>query len=442
MTASIDGVAEAAADLAPGRREPEIAARRSGDVQRAAGAGRVRPGQGRLRRGAQPGRLAAVADRRARQRRPGPRRRRPARCCGTSSCISRGTMVVLLVVAALLLRRWVLLPVIAAAQPDAGGRGRQPRGGGARRRAAGGRRDRPGRREHAPTDRRRARGGQRAATEALTQHSPVVSLLRSELTSHPRAEADGLEIVGHGALGRGGARGRLVGGAAAARRQHRAGAGRRLRPRRRGGPGGVRLQAADHRAARHRPRPRRPRSRSRPGTEGDDERFLSCLVVVVDPRRRSGCPGSTRATRRPWSSTGSAGRTSPSSCPTGPLISSVTAAGRSRRRRSAPTTCWWPAPTGCSRPATLDGERVRRRRGCWAWCAGSPLERRGGGRRVPGGGAAVRGRRTPRRRHLRRADPGSPPAAAAGLTGIRDRVPRLGHRWHSGDVQQSQIIIS
>ena len=30
----------------------------------------------------------------------------------------------------------------------------------------------------------------RAATEALTQHSPVVSLLRSELASHPRRRAE------------------------------------------------------------------------------------------------------------------------------------------------------------------------------------------------------------------------------------------------------------
>ena len=36
----------------------------------------------------------------------------------------------------------------------------------------------------------------RAATEALTQHSPVVSLLRSELTSHPRAEQNGLDVAG------------------------------------------------------------------------------------------------------------------------------------------------------------------------------------------------------------------------------------------------------
>jgi serine phosphatase RsbU (regulator of sigma subunit) len=36
----------------------------------------------------------------------------------------------------------------------------------------------------------------RAASEALSQHSPVVSLLRQELTSHPRAEANGLQISG------------------------------------------------------------------------------------------------------------------------------------------------------------------------------------------------------------------------------------------------------
>ena len=118
--------------------------------------------------------------------------------------VSRAATILLLLGGVLLLRRWVLRPVLslrsrmrAVADGDID---EQLLIDGPPEVAAIGR--------DAESMRRRIVAeleAARAATEALRQHSPVVSLLRSELTSHTRAEQNGLDGRRHGAVRRGGA---------------------------------------------------------------------------------------------------------------------------------------------------------------------------------------------------------------------------------------------
>jgi serine phosphatase RsbU (regulator of sigma subunit)/CHASE3 domain sensor protein len=168
----------------------------------------------------------------------------------------------------------------------------------------------------------------REATEALSQHSPVVMALRRELAPRPRAESGGLQVTGMVQA----AEGVLAGDwwEAVARPDgttalvladvsgHGAEAGlvayafkQRITALL---EGGLDLSTIFTLVA------RRPHG-------GDDERFLSCLVVVVDPRREqvswinAGHPPALVVNR----DRGGAVR---ELAPTGPLISSVTSGWR------------------------------------------------------------------------------------------------------------------
>jgi sigma-B regulation protein RsbU (phosphoserine phosphatase) len=320
MAAAINRVAGAAATW---RRvsAPEIAARRSGDVQRAqelvaSGRGKAAFDEVRSRVAS----LQALIDARAKAAQV--RDADDLRLLRNVILVSRGTMVVLLVIAGLLLRRWILLPILQLRA-----RMRAVAGGsledevlidGPPEVAAIGR--------DAESMRRRIVAeldGARSATEALTQHSPVVSLLRSELTSHPRAEADGLEISGMVLS----AEGVLAGDWWEALRRpdgstalvladvsgHGAEAGlvafgfkQRITALL---DTALDLATAFEIAARH--------------PEIDNERFLSCLVVVVDPDGRrlswinAGHPPALVVDRLHREDVVELG-------PTGPLISAVT----------------------------------------------------------------------------------------------------------------------
>ena len=344
--------------------------------------------------------------------------------------VSRGTLIFLLVLGALLLRRWVLVPVqrlrsrmravadgrieeevLIDGPPEVAAVGRDAES--MRRRIV------------AELD------AARAATEALTQHSPVVSLLRSELTSHPRAEENGLEVAGMVLS----AEGVLAGDWWEAFRRpdgttalvladvsgHGAEAGlvafafkQRI----------IALLDSDlDLADAFELAARRPE---------DAERFLSCLVVVVDPEAQrlswvnAGHPPALVVDRQHRDIVRELG-------PTGPLISAVTSGWVVATTLFGPDDMLVACTDGVLEARGPDGAGVRgdrARRGDEA--AGALVARRGGGR-VPGGGAPVRGRRTPRRRDLRGAGPGPRPGRRpAGLTGIRDRVPHRGRRWQSG----------
>ena len=194
MTAALDRVAAAAETWRRVGAMPEIRARRSGEARRAAAL--VATGRGKA---AFDGLRARVADLQSLiDARAFAAQRRDVddlQMLRDLILISRGTLIFLLVLGALLLRRWVLAPVqrlrsrmravadgrieeevLIDGPPEVAAVGRDAES--MRRRIV------------AELD------AARAATEALTQHSPVVSLLRSELTSHPRAEANGLEVAG------------------------------------------------------------------------------------------------------------------------------------------------------------------------------------------------------------------------------------------------------
>ncbi len=194
MSAALDRVAQAATVWRRDAAMPEIRARQSGDVGRAedlVATGRGRAAFDEVR--ARAAELQALIDTRARDA-----RRRDADDLQTLRwviLVSRAVLIVLLVVGVLLLRRWVLRPVqslrsrmrdvanghideevLIDGPPEVAALGRD-----------------------AESMRRRIVAeleSARAATEALTQHSPVVSLLRSELASHTRAEQDGLAVAG------------------------------------------------------------------------------------------------------------------------------------------------------------------------------------------------------------------------------------------------------
>lgn len=176
----------------------------------------------------------------------------------------------------------------------------------------------------------------REATEALSQHSPVVMALRRELAPRPRTESGGLQVTGMVQA----AEGVLAGDwwEAVARPDgttalvladvsgHGAEAGlvayafkQRITALL---EGGLDLSTIFTLVA------RRPNG-------GDDERFLSCLVVVVDPRTEqlswinAGHPAALVVSRDPREAVRELS-------PTGPLLSSVTSGWEVARAPFAP----------------------------------------------------------------------------------------------------------
>ena len=388
MTAAIDRVAEAAATWRRVGATPEIAVRRSGDGQRAealVATGRGKAAFDEVRR--RVASLQALIDARTRAARA--QDADDLRLLRNVILVSRGAMIVILVFSAFLLRRMDPAPDPAAARTDAGGCRRGHRGAGPHRRAARGGRDRPGRREHAPTDRRRARGRPRRHRGA-----------------HPAQP----------------------GGLPAAQRADLAPAGRRRRParspawcspprgcspgtggRRSGAPdGGTALVLADvsghgaeaglvafafkqritalldteldlatafEVAARHR--------------DADDERFLSCLVVVIDPDGQrlswinAGHPPALVV--RPPAPRGL--RRARADRPADQLGDQR--AGRSAARCSVPTTCCSACTDGVLEARDLDGREFgtdgTARRACVGSTGGPPTRRSpSAGRRCDG----------------------------------------------------------
>jgi serine phosphatase RsbU (regulator of sigma subunit)/CHASE3 domain sensor protein len=321
MTTAIDRVAEAAATWRRVGATPEIALRRSGDVQRAQALVATGRGKGAFdevrRRVAS---LQTLID--ARTRAAQTEDADDLRLLRNVILVSRGLMIVILVFSGFLLRRWILLPILqlrARMRAVAGGDiEEQVLIDGPPEVAAIGR--------DAESMRRRIveeLEDARAATEALTQHSPVVSLLSSELTSHPLADADGLEISGMVLS----AEGVLAGDWwEAVRRPDGSTALVLADVSGHGAEAGLvafafkqrittlldtelDLATAFELAARHR--------------DADNERFLSCLVVVIDPDGQrlswinAGHPPALVFDRQDRAAFVELG-------PTGPLISSVT----------------------------------------------------------------------------------------------------------------------
>jgi CHASE3 domain sensor protein/serine phosphatase RsbU (regulator of sigma subunit) len=194
MTATLDRVAESAATWQRVGAIPEIRARQSGDVQRAealVASGRGKAAFDEVR--AQVAELQTLID--ARTREAHQRDAHDLRVLHRVIVFSRVLLLAVLVAGGLLLRRWIFAPVqCLRARMRAVADGRieeQVLIDGPPEVAAVGR--------DAESMRRRIVAeldAARAATEALTQHSPVVNLLQKELTSHPRADANGLEVAG------------------------------------------------------------------------------------------------------------------------------------------------------------------------------------------------------------------------------------------------------
>ena len=194
LSASIDRVAEAATAWRRNAAMPEIQARRSGQARRAqrlVAAGRGKADFDEVR--ARVAGLQSLIDARTRaaQRHDATDLQRLRWVIQ----VSRALLLVLLLTGALLLRHWVLRPVRSLrSRMRAVADGRIEEEvliDGPPEVAAVGR--------DAESMRRRIVAeleSARAATEALTQHSPVVSLLRHELTSHARAEHNGLDVAG------------------------------------------------------------------------------------------------------------------------------------------------------------------------------------------------------------------------------------------------------
>jgi sigma-B regulation protein RsbU (phosphoserine phosphatase) len=194
MSDAIDAVAAASATWQRVGARPEIAARRAGDVAGAqalvaTGRGKAAFDEVRARVAA----LQALIDARttAAQRTDAD----DLLTLRDAIISSRVLVIVILVGSAVLLRRWMLLPVLrlrARMRAVADGRiDEEVLIDGPPEVAAIGR--------DAESMRRRIVAeldSARAATEALTQHSPVVSLLRSELAAHPPADPCGLEVAG------------------------------------------------------------------------------------------------------------------------------------------------------------------------------------------------------------------------------------------------------
>src|SRR3954451_1742433 len=135
----------------------------------------------------------------------------------------------------------------------------------------------------------------RAATEALSQHSPVVAGLRRELASSNRPPVTRAGPCGRRAVRGGSACRGLVGGHPTPRRKHGDHRCGRLGSRGRGWLGRASVQAAHHCSTRHRPalghgvRHRRPPPRQRP----------RAFPVVSDRGGRSRCRDGFLDQRRP-----------------------------------------------------------------------------------------------------------------------------------------------
>jgi CHASE3 domain sensor protein/serine phosphatase RsbU (regulator of sigma subunit) len=194
MTATLDRVAEGVSTWRRAGAIPEIRARRSGAERRAealVATGRSQAAYDEAR--ARVSDVQSLIDTRAQAAQQ--RVVDDLRTLRNVILFSRSMVILLLVLGALLMRRWVLTPVQrlrSRMRAVADGRiDEQVLIDGPPEVVALGR--------DAESMRRRIVAeldAARAATEALTQHSPVVSLLRSELTSRPRAEANGLEVAG------------------------------------------------------------------------------------------------------------------------------------------------------------------------------------------------------------------------------------------------------
>jgi serine phosphatase RsbU (regulator of sigma subunit) len=194
MTAALDRVAGAAETWSQVGARPEIRARRAGRERRAEAL--VASGRGKAAFDESRARVAdlqSLID--ARVRAAQQRDVEDLLVLRNVILLSRGVLVALLVVGGLLLRRWILVPVQrlrSRMRAVADGRIEEQVliDGPPEVEALG--RDAESMRRRIVAELESAR----AATEALTQHSPVVSLLRSELSSHPRAEKNGLEVAG------------------------------------------------------------------------------------------------------------------------------------------------------------------------------------------------------------------------------------------------------
>ncbi len=194
MARAIDRVADSAATWHRVGAGPEIRARRTGNVRRAlelVGEGRGKAAFDEVR--ARVSDLQALIDDRTER----------AQARATSDLEELRYIIVgsglgllaLLVASALLMRRWVLSPVMqlrSRMRAVAGGQINEEVLVDGPPEVAAIARDAESMRRRIVSE----LDASRAATEALTQHSPVVALLRSELTSYPGPTSDGLEIAG------------------------------------------------------------------------------------------------------------------------------------------------------------------------------------------------------------------------------------------------------
>ncbi|NUR07480.1 MAG: SpoIIE family protein phosphatase [Nocardioidaceae bacterium] len=194
MQRALDAVQRSATRWHRVGAEPEIEARSSGDAALArqlvrAGLGKRAFDDVRDRVSA----LQAIIDHRT--ERAQERDHRELRTLRIVVVGSRATVLVLLVASALLTRHWVLLPVqrlrTSMREVAAGRLEHEVAVEGPPEVAAIGR-DAEAMRRRIVSELEQAR----SATEALTQHSPVVAGLRRELSSTPRPMASGLDVAG------------------------------------------------------------------------------------------------------------------------------------------------------------------------------------------------------------------------------------------------------
>ena len=322
MTEALSEVEDAAARWREGASRPEIEARSRGEISAARQLVLVRRGKllfDQVR--AQVADLQQQIDNRS--ERAASREADDIETLRTTVLVGRVVIVVFVILVALLMRGWVLKPVTQL-------RARM-------REVADGRLDREVLINGPPEVMEIAQDAEnmrrrivseldatREATEALSQHSPVVMALRRELAPRPRTEQGGLQVTGMVAA----AEGVLAGDwwEAVARPDgttalvladvsgHGAEAGlvayafkQRITALL---EGGLELSAVFSLVS------RRPHG-------DDDERFLSCLVVVVDPRTEqlswvnAGHPSALILSRE---RRGAVRELSP----TGPLVSSIT----------------------------------------------------------------------------------------------------------------------
>ena len=194
MTGALDDVATAASNWRRVGAQPEIEARRlqgADPAEALVASGRGRAAFDEVR--ARVAELQSLIDRRATAAQD--RDAEDLRLLRSVIVGSRGTVVLLLLLTGFLLRRWILTPVVALrARMRAVAEGdleEEVLIDGPPEVAAIGR-DAESMRRRIVSELETAR----QATEGLQQHSPVVSLLRDELASHPPSDAAGLDISG------------------------------------------------------------------------------------------------------------------------------------------------------------------------------------------------------------------------------------------------------